>query len=71
MLITKNSRIDSDFLSFLSIRYQVDVSANSGQSTNYGDVVTFVIKDKYDPLVIANEEMTISISREAIIGYYG
>ena len=69
--ISKNSRIDVDFLQYLSKKYSVEVSAKSGQSTSYGDVVSFTVKDKYDPLVISNEEMTISISREAVIGYYG
>ena len=69
--ISKNGRIDGDFLSFLSKKYEVEVSADASQSAEYGDVVRFTVKDTYDPLVIANEEMTISISREAIIGYYG
>ena len=69
--ISKNSRIDRDFLDFLSNKYEVEVSADSRQSAEFGDVVHFTIKDTFNPLVISNGEMTITLSREAIIGYYG
>ena len=69
--ISKNSRIDSDFLTFLSNKYEVEVIADSSQPAEFGDVVKFVINDTFDPLVISNQEMVLSLSREAIIGYYG
>ena len=69
--ISKNSRIDRDFMLFLSEKYDVEVIVDENQSANYGDVVIFTIKDEYNPLVISNGEMSISISREAVIGYYG
>ena len=69
--ISKNSRIDSEFLTFLSKKYEVEVEADPNQPSEYGDVVKFTIKDVFDPLVISNEEMTVALSREAIIGYYG
>ena len=69
--ISKNSRIDEDFLELLSKKYNVSVTSDPSQSVDYGEVVTFKISDKYDPLIIASGEMNISITREAIIGYYG
>lgn len=69
--ISKNSRIDKEYLSFLSKKYDVEVSADSSQSSSYGDVVKFTVKDAFDPLVISNSEIVVTISREAIIGYYG
>lgn len=69
--ISKNSRIDGDFLTFLSKKYDVEVTADPHQSADYGDVVKFTVKDTFDPLVISNGEMTLTLSREAIIGYYG
>ena len=69
--ISKYSRIDSDFISYLANKYTVSISLDASQSMNYGDVVVFTISDKFDPLIIASKEMDVSISREAIIGYYG
>ena len=69
--ISKNSRIDGDFIAFLADKYEVTILADSSQSAEYGDVVKFIVEDTFDPLVIADEEMVISITREAIIGYYG
>ena len=69
--IAKNSRIDGDFVSSLSSRYKVEISLDPTQSVNYGDVVKFVVKDKFNPLIISNSEMVVAVSREAVIGYYG
>jgi len=69
--ISKNGRIDNDFISYLSNKYEVEIIADQKQSVDYGDVVRFTIRDTFNPLVISSSKMVVSISREAIIGYYG
>ena len=69
--ISKNSRIDEDFLEILAKKYDVTIEADPSQSTDYGEIVEFSISDKYDPLIIKSEEMSVTLTREAIIGYYG
>ena len=69
--IAKNSRIDSDFVASLSNRYKVEILLDPNQSVNYGDVVKFVVKANFNPLIISNSEMVVAVSREAVIGYYG
>lgn len=69
--IAKTSRIDEEYLSYLANKYEVEIKVEDGQSTNYGDVVEFVLYDEFDPFIIARENIPLSIRRTTVIGYYG
>lgn len=69
--IGKNSRIDEDFAAFLSQKYEIEVIIPPSQKHDYGDIVTFYLRQDFDPLVIGKDVMVIYIKREAVIGYYG
>ena len=69
--ISKKCRIDNEFLLFLGKKYSVSISAPPNQSTNYGDVVEFILSSDFKPIVISNDPVPIKIKRTAVIGYYG
>ena len=70
-LIAKTGRVDNDYLSTLSEKYNVTFENVSSTSPNPGDVVDFTIYRIYHPLIITTNDMKIVARRSTVIGYYG
>jgi len=70
-LISKTGIIDKNFIRNVQRTYSVDFACPLNQSPYFGEEITFVISTTYQPLVITKKEMTISISRVAVVGFYG
>ncbi len=70
-LISKNGVVDRSFAKFVQATYKVKFSAPNNPSPYFGEEITFTISTTYKPLVISKNEMTISISRIAVVGFYG
>lgn len=49
--------------------YNVKFKCTNNCSPLFGDVVTYIISKNYRPIIIKSEAITISIKREAVIGY--
>lgn len=69
-MISKYGTIDSDIKNAIEDKYDVSFTCTSNCSPLFGDVVTYVISRDYKPLMIRDDIMTISVERNAVIGYY-
>ena len=49
--------------------FNVTFRCTSNCSPMFGDTVTYVISKEYKPMIIQKDTMTISVERNAIIGY--
>ena len=71
-LISKNGYIDEFLVYSIERNYHVDftcVSANCN-SLKRGDIVEFQLSIQYQPIIVSKSKMTISVQRQAVIGYY-
>ena len=69
--ISKHGSLDSTFVETLMQRYKIQFVCNSNCSPLFGDVVNYTISKQIETIVISEGPMTISLNREAIIGYFG
>lgn len=70
-LISRTGVVDNDFINYVETTFQVDFTCPINLSPTFGQEVTYSIATTYRPLVISEDEMTISISRMTIVGFYG
>lgn len=70
-LISRTGVIDDDFINYVETTFSVDFDCPKNFSPAFGDKVIYKISVTYRPLVVSKEEMTISIQRMTIIGFYG
>ena len=70
-LISRNGVIDQEFIDFVENSYNLDFDCPINLSPAFGQQITYTISTKYQPLIIDKNEMTITISRMTIIGFYG
>lgn len=69
-LISEHGGLDEDFINSIETKYNVDFVYSDNYSPLFGDEVTYVIARTYKPLVMSKDDMTVSISRTTVIGYY-
>ena len=70
-LISKNpGRINDNFVEYIENKYNVEFVSIDNRSPMFGDEVTYVIAEYYTPLIMSKEEMTVSVKRTTVVGYY-
>ena len=70
-LISRNGVIDNDFINYIEETFYVDFECDTNFNPTFGEKIIYTITTQYNPLVISNEEMTLSITRMTIVGFYG
>lgn len=70
-IISRNGRIDNEFISYIEATFKVDMTCDELLSPTFGEQVVFDVSSNYSPLVIGQEDMVITIKRMTIIGFYG
>ena len=70
-LISRNGAIDDDFINYVENTFLVDFTCPKNPSPIFGEKITYQISTTFHPLVISKDEMTISITRMTIVGFYG
>ena len=70
-LISRNGTIDDSFISYVESTFSVAFDCPKNQSPTFGEKIIYQISTTYHPLVISKQEMTISIKRMTIVGFYG
>ena len=70
-LISRNGVIDNDFINYIEQTFYVDFECEINQNPTFGEKIIYTIKTQYSPMVISSEEMTLSITRMTIVGFYG
>ena len=68
--ISQYGTINDEIKSSIESKYHVRFTCIDNCSPKFGDVVTYQIAKDYRPIIIQKELMTISVERNAIIGYY-
>ena len=70
-LISRTGVIDDAFIDYVEESYAVTFECNKNTSPTFGEKVIYKISTSYRPLIISKSEMTISIQRMTIVGFYG
>ena len=70
-LISRSGVIDEDFIAYIETSYYVDFECPLNLSPTFGEEITYTISTKYKPMIIDKKEMTITISRMTVVGFYG
>ena len=71
-LISKNGRLDEFLIYQIEHTYNVEftcVSANCN-SAKVGDIIEYQLSIQYQPIIVSKNKMTISVQRQAVLGYY-
>lgn len=69
-LISEHGKLDGPFIRGIERKYGVNFVTASNYMPLFGDEVTYVIATKYKPLIMSQDQMTVSIERTTVIGYY-
>lgn len=67
--ISEHGTIDNSLKANIETTFSVNFVCKSYCAPIFGDVVTYVISKEYTPLIIDKNTMTISVERNAVIGY--
>lgn len=70
-LISRNGVIDNEFIDYIETTFLVTFDCPKNSSPIFGDKVIYKISTSFRPLVISKTEMTVTIQRMTIIGFYG
>ena len=70
-IISRNGVIDDDFINYIEATFSVDFECPKNPSPTFGEKIIYQISTGYHPLVISKQEMTITIKRMTIVGFYG
>lgn len=70
-IISRNGVIDDEFKNYIESTFLVDFECPENLSPTFGEKIIYQISTSYHPLVISKQEMTISIKRMTIVGFYG
>ena len=68
-LISRAPKLDRFFWTDINERYDVIVGCNKTGATTFGEEID--LSKTFQPLIMSNESMTVSIKRTAIVGYFG
>ena len=68
--ISKEERVDLEFLKSLEEKYEVSIILDQTQPHRYGDQVDFTVYDVLKPIIISNKSLKLSHTTSAIIGFY-
>ena len=67
--ISEYGTIDDTLKNYIESTFDVDFKCKSNCSPMFGDVVTYVISKDFDPIIIKDQTMVVSVERTAVIGY--
>ena len=67
--ISEYGTINDEIKNNIEVTYNVTFTCTNNCSPLFGDVVTYVISTNYQPVIIDKNTMTISLERNAVIGY--
>lgn len=70
-IISRNGVIDNDFISEIENTFSVAFDCPINLYPSFGEKIVYTVSSSYKPLVISKQEMTITIQRMTIVGFYG
>ena len=70
-ILSRNGVIDDAFINYIESTFDVAFDCQDIPYPTFGEKITYTISTYYQPMVISQERMTISIKRMTIVGFYG
>lgn len=70
-IISRNGVIDDEFINYIETTFCVDFICDKHLNPEFGEKIIYQISTQYRPLVISNEDMTLTVERMTIVGFYG
>lgn len=70
-LISRNGTIDEAFTNYIENKFHVSFYLRSPKSPTFGDEVEYILEDNYNPIILNNRPITLSIYRTTVIGFIG
>ena len=70
-LISRSAKLDRFFWTDVGERYHVEIACNKNGATTFGEEIDYELFASFHPLIMSNENVTVSIKRTAIVGYFG
>ena len=70
-IISRNGVIDDSFKNYIESTFNVTFDCPQNTSPEFGEKIIYQISTSYHPLVISKQEMTLTIKRMTIVGFYG
>lgn len=70
-LVSQTGAVDLSFKRKIIQEYDVAFVCPTIPSTYFGEEITFSLFTTYQPLVINSKKMKISVTRIAVVGFYG
>ena len=70
-LISRNGVIDDNFIYYIETTFNVEFVCDKNLSPEFGEQIFYEVSMNYRPMVISKKEMTITIQRMTIVGFYG
>lgn len=67
--ISQYGAINETLKQYIEETFKVEFDCTSNCAPMFGDTVTYVISKEYKPMIIDKDTMTISVERNAVIGY--
>ena len=69
-LIAKRGGFDDEYIDYIEQKYDVLFTCLNNCNPKFGDVVEYKLQDEYNPLIINNHVVLVSVFRSTVIGYY-
>ena len=70
-IISRTGVVDDEFINYIERTYNVDFVCDKHLAPTFGEEIYYQISVTYTPMVISKNQMTISIKRMTIVGFYG
>lgn len=68
--ISMTGSITSSIREFVYAEAHAEIHCVSSCSPQMGEAMSFILARSYQPIIISKQEMTITVRRTAIIGYF-
>ena len=70
-VISRTGVVDDSFINYVETTYHVDFICDKHLVPTFGEQIFYQVSVTYTPMVISKNQMTVSIKRMTIVGFYG
>ena len=70
-IISRNGVVDDAFINYIETTFNVDFTCEKHLNPEFGEKIIYQISTKYSPLIISHGDMTLTVERMTIVGFYG
>ena len=70
-IISRRGIIDDEFINYVQSTFNVSFSCEKNLAPTFGEEIVYQVSTTYRPMVLSKKDMTITIERMTIVGFYG